>query len=175
MIASTNKQQSNNNQTIFQQPSQKIQAMKELVLFGFTVILPCFVVFMFIRAKINETNKKTSVALAAIEKDSVPNLDAFFKNMNRSGQSVKERMLQKLLWGSIFSFLGMGIYLAFLVQYLFTWQFSPNVFTGLSFVAIPSLAVGLAFLLNYYIGKKVLRRELEAETKETEENLQEKA
>ena len=149
--------------------------MKDLVLFGFTVIVPCFVVFMFIRAKINETNKKTSVALAAIEKDSVPNLDGFFKNMNRSGKSVKERLLQKLLWGSICSFLGMGIYLAFLVLYLCTKQFSPDVFTALSFVAIPSLAVGLAFLLNYYIGKKVLRRELEAEAKETEENLQERA
>lgn len=149
--------------------------MKDLVLFGFTVFVPCFVIFMFIRAKMNDTNKKTSVALAAIEKDSVPNLDGFFKNMNRSGQSVKERLLQKLLWGSICSFLGMGIYLAFLVLYLCTKRFSPNVFTGLSFVAIPSLAVGLAFLLNYYIGKKVLRRELEAEAKETEENLQERA
>lgn len=145
--------------------------MKDLALFGFTVFVPCFVIFMFIRAKMNDTNKKTSVALAAIEKDSVPNLDGFFKNMNRSGKSVKERLLQKLLWGSICSFLGMGIYLAFLVLYLCTKQFSPDVFTGLSFVAIPSLAVGLAFLLNYYIGKKVLRRELEAEAKETEENL----
>lgn len=149
--------------------------MKDLALFGFTVFVPCFVIFMFIRAKMNDTNKKTSVALAAIEKDSVPNLDGFFKNMNRSGKSVKERLLQKLLWGSICSFLGMGIYLAFLVLYLCTKQFSPDVFTGLSFVAIPSLAVGLAFLLNYYIGKKVLRRELEAEAKETEENLQERA
>lgn len=38
-------------------------------------------------------------------------------------------------------------------------------FIGLSLVAVPSLGIGLAFLINYFIGMRVLKQEIEAEAK----------
>lgn len=36
-------------------------------------------------------------------------------------------------------------------------------FIGLSFVAVPSLAVGIAFLINFFVGRNMLAKEMEAE------------
>ena len=36
---------------------------------------------------------------------------------------------------------------------------------NLSFIAVPSLGIGLAFLINYFVGQRVLKQEIEAETK----------
>jgi hypothetical protein len=44
-------------------------------------------------------------------------------------------------------------------------EVNADMFIGLSFVAVPSLGVGLAFLINYFVGRKVLKQEIEAEAK----------
>lgn len=46
-----------------------------------------------------------------------------------------------------------------------------DMFIGLSMVAVPSLGIGIAFLINYFVGKKALKQEMEAELKhmQTEE------
>lgn len=36
-------------------------------------------------------------------------------------------------------------------------------FIGLSFAAVPSLGVGVAFLINYFVGRRILKQEIEAE------------
>ena len=38
-------------------------------------------------------------------------------------------------------------------------------FIVLSMVAVPSLGIGIAFLINYFVGKKALKQEMEAELK----------
>lgn len=44
-------------------------------------------------------------------------------------------------------------------------DFNRDMFIGLSFIAVPSLGIGLAFLINYYVGRKVLKEEIEAEAR----------
>ena len=136
-----------------------------ILYFGIFVVLPVIIVALVTRAKTNATNKRAEIALAAIEKNSDVNLEEFFKKMNPPRRSIKERLLDKLLWGCIFTLFGAGIYVAILVYHMNVEDFDRNMFIGLSFIAVPSLGVGLAFLINYYVGRKVLKEEIEAEAR----------
>lgn len=140
--------------------------LAEMILFlGIFVVMPVIIVSLVTRAKTNATNKRAEIALAAIEKNSDVNLEEFFKKMNPPRRSIKERLLDKLLWGCIFTLFGAGIYVAILVYNMNVEEFDRNMFIGLSFIAVPSLGVGLAFLINYYVGRKVLKEEIEAEAR----------
>lgn len=133
-----------------------------IVYLGIFVILPTWIIWLIIRAKTNVTNKQAEVALAAIENNSNLDMKTFFKKMNPSRQTMKERLLNKLLCGAIFTIFGVCIYLALAVFFIIDgWD--RSMFIGLSFAAVPSLGVGIAFLINYFVGRKVLKQEMEAE------------
>ena len=135
---------------------------------GIFVVLPIIIVALMARVKTNITNKRAQIALAAIEKNSDVDLEAFFKKMNLPSRSIKERLLDKLLYGSIFTLFGVGIYIAIFVFNMNVGSFDKNMFIGLSFAAVPSLGVGLAFLINYFVGRRVLKLEIDAEAKKQE-------
>lgn len=140
--------------------------LAEMILFlGIFVVMPVIIVALVTRAKTNATNKRAEIALAAIEKNSDVNLEEFFKKMNPPRRSIKERLLDKLLCGCIFTLFGAGIYVAILVYHMNVEEFNRNMFIGLSFIAVPSLGVGLSFLINYFVGRRVLKEEIETEAR----------
>ena len=136
-----------------------------LVLLGIFVVLPTIIVWLVSRYKKHETDKRTEMALAAIEKDSDLDLEAFFRKMNPPSRTIKEKLLDKLLWGCIFTIFGVCIYIALAVFGMVIDRVDANMFIGLSIVALPSLGIGIAFLINYFVGKKALKQEMEAELK----------
>lgn len=136
-----------------------------LVLLGLFVVLPTIIVWLVSRYKKHETDKRAEIALAAIEKDSDLDLEEFFKKMNPLRRSIKERLLDKLLWGCIFTIFGVCIYMALAVFGMVIDRVIADMFIGLSMVAVPSLGIGIAFLINYFVGKKALKQEMEAELK----------
>lgn len=136
-----------------------------LVLLGIFVVLPTIIVWLVSRYKKHETDKRAEMALAAIEKDSDLDLEAFFRKMNLPSRTIKEKLLNKLLWGCIFTIFGVCIYIALAVFGMVIDRVDDNMFIGLSMVAVPSLGVGIAFLINYFVGKKALKQEMEAELK----------
>lgn len=136
-----------------------------LVLLGIFVVLPTIIVWLVSRYKKHETDKRAEMALAAIEKDSDLDLEEFFKKMNPPRRSIKERLLDKLLWGCIFTIFGVCIYMALAVFGMVIDSVIADMFIGLSMVAVPSLGIGIAFLINYFVGKKALKQEMEAELK----------
>ena len=139
-----------------------------MVYLGIFVVLPIIIVALMARVKTNITNKRAQIALAAIEKNSDVDLEAFFKKMNLPSRSIKERLLDKLLYGSIFTLFGVGIYIAIFVFNMNVGSFDKNMFIGLSFAAVPTLGVGLAFLINNFVGRRVLKLEIDAEAKKQE-------
>ena len=140
--------------------------LAEMILFlGIFVVMPVIIVALVTRAKTNATNKRAEIALAAIEKNSDVNLEEFFKKMNPPRRSIKERLLDKLLCGCIFTLFGAGIYVAILVYHMNVEEFNRDMFIGLSFIAVPSLCVGLSFLINYFVGRRVLKEEIETEAR----------
>ena len=150
--------------------------LQELLQFGQVVglllfLLPIFmgctlfvlVIWMIIRNKKNETNKRAEVVLAAIEKN--PDIDAEELLKKMAPKSLRQKQVNKLQWGIILSmvglvFVGFGTYLGYVGGY----DADDPVFASVwGFIF---LAVGIAFFINYYVTKKILAKELEAEERE---------
>ena len=127
-------------------------------------VLPIMVVWFIVRRKMNETNKRTQIILAAIEKNPEMDIKEFIKETEPKQKFLKEKLLTKLLWGCIISFcgaliIGSGVYI--IVNDLGGTSDAPG------FIILGSiiLAIGISFLINFAVGKKLLSREIEAEEK----------
>ena len=129
-----------------------------LVPLGVCVALPCIIVWLTLRKKTNDTNQKTQIILAAIEKQSDIDVEEFFKKMQPKKTSLKIRMLNKLLWGSICTLIGVG--LSVMSFYLMCQK---DDFIVLLIPSLICLAIGVGFLINYFVGKKMLSKEFEEE------------
>ena len=129
-----------------------------LVPLGVCVALPCIIVWLTLRKKTNDTNQRTQIILAAIEKQSDIDVEDFFKKMQPKETSLKIRMLNKLLWGSICTLIGVG--LSVMSFYLMC---QDDDFIVLLIPSLICLAIGIGFLINYFVGKKMLSREFEEE------------
>ena len=125
-------------------------------------ILPIFAIWMGIRKKMNETNTRTQIVLAAIEKNPAMDLEELMKKISPKKKLLKEKLLSKLQTGNITTFLGIGFLLcALYVDYM--GGMSPEDLRLLYLAGAILMGVGVAFLISYFVGKKMLAKEMEAE------------
>ena len=68
----------------------------------FLPIISIMSVWLVMRNKANETNKRTEVLLAAIEKNSDLDIEDLIRKMNPKPKAIKERLMSRLLWGLVF-------------------------------------------------------------------------
>jgi hypothetical protein len=112
----------------------------------------------------NKTNQRTKIVLAAIEKNPDMDIEELMEKISPKKKLLKEKLLSKLLWGSIIGLLG----ISFLVYGLFI-DFRGGMNTDdliyIYFAGGILLAVGIAFIVNYRLSKKMLVKEIEAEEK----------
>ncbi len=125
-------------------------------------VLPIVAILSGVRKKMNETNQRTKIVLAAIEKNPEMDIEEIMKKISRNGRLLKEKLLTKLLWGCLttllgFCLIGFGIYLN--ESHL---GGTDDPLTAVCFGAV-SFVVGITFLFTYYTGKKMLAKEIEAE------------
>lgn len=125
-------------------------------------ILPIMIVWLNNRRRIIENNSRTQIVLAAMEKNPGMDIDEMLKKMAPKQKLLKEKLLAKLLWGCITLLFGVGLAIFDLCLSLGGGMTSSNLaFSG--FMSAIMIAVGIAFLINYFIGKKMLAKEIEAE------------
>ena len=123
-------------------------------------VLPIVIIWLNIRQRMNETNKRTQVVLAAIEKNPDMDIEELIKKISPKKKLLKEKLLEKLLWGCITVLLGIGMIVCHIYVDITTNSTSPC-----GFIGIILLAVGIAFFVNYRLGKKMLAKEIVAEEK----------
>ena len=135
-----------------------------LVPIAICCVLPIMLVWFVIRKKMNETNQRTQIVLAAIEKNPDMDIEEIMKKISHKPRLLKEKLLTKLLWGCLTTLLGIGLigFGIFLGENQLGGTNDP--LTAICFGLI-ALGVGIAFLVNYFIGKKMLAKEMEAEEK----------
>ena len=127
-------------------------------------VLPIMVVWLAIRKKMNETNQRTQIVLAAIEKNPDMDIEELMKKISPKKKLLKEKLLSKLLWGSIIALLGISFLVyGLLVDY--RGGMDTNDLIRIYFAGGALVAVGIAFLVNYRLSKKMLSKEMEAEEK----------
>ena len=128
---------------------------------GICVVLPITIVWLVMRARQNETNKKAEIMLKAIE-SGAPVCPDFFHNAQEHGPL-------KLSSGCVMSFIGAfllasGIFCG--IKFGWSLQGSPASILVLGGGIL--FAIGIAYLIVYFTGKKMLAREIEAEEREQE-------
>ena len=138
-------------------------AEETIVPIGICVVLPIIIVWLIMRRKTNETNRRTEVLLAVIEKN--PDLDMdmedFIRKMNPKTKTTKERLMSRLLWGLVFIAIGTSTLLSALYQ---DYQGGAGVdyfpiYSGSGCV----LLIGISFVAVFFISKRMLAKEIEAE------------
>ena len=138
-------------------------------------VLPIIFIWMETRRKMNETNARTQIVTAAIEKNPDMDVEELMKKISSKKKSLKEKLLAKLLWGCITTILGIGLigFGIFLINTISKdtqkIHMADDVQTAIAFGVI-LLAIGAAFIINYGVGRKMLAKEIEAE--ESKMNIQ---
>ena len=153
-------------ESVQENKSITIKKKKELVAILVPIacgcVLPIMVVWLAIRKSMNETNQRTQIVLAAIEKNPDMDIEDLIKKISPKKKLLKEKLLKKLLWGSIITFLGVA-----LISFCIVLDFIGGVPTGslqqFSLLGAVLSGIGIAFLVNYYVGKRMLAKEIEAE------------
>ena len=128
-------------------------------------ILPIMIVWLNNRRRIIENNSRTQIVLAAMEKNPGMDVDEMLKKMAPKQKLLKEKLLAKLLWGCITLLLGVGLAI-FCLCTSFGGGMTPSNLWFSGFMSTIMIAVGIAFLINYFIGKKMLAKEIVAEQNE---------
>ena len=135
------------------------------------VVMPVAIVWLVMRAKQNETNKMAEIMLKAIEAG-IPLDPDFFKTQTRTLQkSLKERQLGWLTAACILIALGLGSILVGAIIILinnWTYDTAPTAYSLLTFAGGLVLVIGIALLVVYFIRKRILAKELEAERQASE-------
>ena len=135
-----------------------------LVPLGCGCVLPIMIVWFTIRESMNKTNQRTQIVLAAIEKNPDLDIEELMKKISPKKKLLKEKLLSKLQTGNITALLGIGFLMcAFYADYM--GGMNSKDLRMLYLAGIILLVVGIAFLRNYFVGKKMLAKEMEAEEK----------
>ncbi len=132
-----------------------------LVPLGCGCLLPIMIVWFTIRESMNKTNQRTQIVLAAIEKNPDMDIEELMKKISPKKKLLKEKLLSKLLWGGIIAFLGVA-----LLGYCIVQGYVGGMPTAaLQQFSLFGAVLGIAFLINYYVGRKLLAKEIDAEEK----------
>ena len=139
------------------------------------VVMPVAIVWLVMRAKQNETNKMAEIMLKAIEAG-IPLDPDFFKTQTRALQkSLKERQLGWLTAACILIALGLSSILVGVIIILinnWTYVTAPSVYQLLTFAGGILFVIGIALLVVYFIRKRILAKELEAERQALEASVE---
>lgn len=128
-------------------------------------VLPIMMIWLHIRRKMHETNTRTRIVLAAIEKNPEMDIEELLDKMTPKRQLLKEKLLSKLLWGSLCTLSGTGLTVFGIIWLCFIGGTDTDEPTGCIYTGLLLLGIGIAFLINYVVGKKMLAKEMEAEEK----------
>lgn len=126
-----------------------------LVSLGVVVALPVLIVSIIFRSVMAADRNRKEIILAALEKNPNLNVEDLVKRMNKSEKLIKEKLLAKLQRGCLCCLMGVS----FVLLYFFlSVQNEFLIITGAALIAI-----GIAFLVSYFVGRRMLAREMEAE------------
>lgn len=134
-----------------------VHALIEILIpIGVAVVLPVAIVAIVFKSALASDRNRKEIILAALEKN--PNLDVedLVKRMKKSNKLIKEKLLARLERGCLCCLMGV----AFMVLYFFLGVQGEDFITV---VGAALIAIGIAFLVSYFVGRRMLAKEMEAE------------
>ncbi len=127
-----------------------------LVPIGVAVVLPIAIVAIVFRSALASERNRKEIVLAALEKNPDIDVEQLMKNLKKSEKLIKEKLLARLERGCLCCLMGV----AFMVLYFFLGVQGEDFITV---VGAALIAIGIAFLISYFVGRRMLAKEMEAE------------
>lgn len=134
-------------------------------------VLPIMLVWLSIRKKMNETDQRTKIILAYIEKNPNMDIEDLMRKLQPKQRLLKAKLLGYLMWGMLALMIGVGLLGFGIYLNCNNYGVSNNQLSAICCGGGILMAVGIAFLVNYHIGKKMLAKEIEAEEKQAIEDV----
>lgn len=136
-----------------------------LIPIGICVILPVLIVWLVNRTRQNETNCKTEIMLKAIEAGATIDAD-LFKVQQNGPRTIKERLLKRLTGGCVCTFLGIAAVVVAIIGRNMMTEFNLlEIFIFPCIAAAVFFAIGIALIIVFFVGMKMLAEEMDAEVK----------
>lgn len=128
------------------------------------VVLPIMVVWLVARTRQHETNRKAEIMLKAIEAGVPVDMTQFEPAKKKAPKSIKQELLDKLNGACVTSLMGAGFLTLGILRVVIT-DFGRNMFINKFWLPAGAvlLAVGIGLFISYFVGKKMLAKEIEAE------------
>ena len=128
------------------------------------VVLPIVIVWLVARTRQNEANRKAEIMLKAIEAGVPVDMSQFEPEKKKGSKSIKQELLDKLNGAIITGLMGIGFLVLGILRAIDP-QFGLNTFLNKWWLPAGGvlLAVGIGLFISYYVGKKMLAKEIEAE------------
>ena len=121
------------------------------------VVLPVAIVAIIFASRTNNDNKRAQVLIKAIESNCGIDADKLAEALQRPKKTALEILNRRLLLGCICSFIGLALCIVGIVSLCMGTEFSadpvtvPLVFGGIS------LAIGLSYLVVYFVTRKQIK------------------
>ena len=127
-----------------------------LVPIGVAVVLPIAIVAIVFRSALASERNRKEIVLAVLEKNPDIDVEQLMKNLKKSEKLIKEKLLARLEHGCLCCLMGV----AFMLLYFFLGVQSEDLIVV---VGAALIAIGIAFLISYFVGRRMLAQEMEAE------------
>lgn len=118
------------------------------------VVLPIAIVLIVCLTRMNADNKRTKIIIKAIEANKDVDTDKLIESLKTPKKTAREILNARLLRGCMYSLIGLGLVIVGIVNLLTGSDFNadpvtvPFIFGGIS------LAIGLSYLIVYYVTRK---------------------
>ncbi len=128
-----------------------------------SAVMPMTITFVVMYFKSQKHNKRADLIMAAM--DHGHDMKDVVKVMQEREKGVKEHQLGRLLWGCGLTLVGLVMLVSELIQ-RGTLKFMDD---GEKLFSVIAFAVGLAFLIAFAVGQRMLKSEMEREERDAKE------
>ena len=133
--------------------------IENLIPIAIVVVLPIVMVWLTYRNKQHETDKRSEIVMAVIEKNPEVDVQEFLNKLNPPKKSYKEQLMtkmhQELLWGTI-CLIGGAVTILVIIALSILQGFDEKYIPIGSVFGVVPLAVGCGLLAAYNNAKKTL-------------------
>ena len=133
--------------------------IENLIPIAIVVVLPIVIVWLFYRNRQHETDKRSEIVMAVIEKNPEVDVQEFLNKLNPPKKSYKEQLMtkmhQELLWGTI-CLIGGAITILVIIALSILQGFDEEFIPIGSIFGVVPLAAGCGLLAAYNNAKKTL-------------------
>ncbi len=138
-----------------------VEIISVIAVFG----LPAFIVAIIMKVKNNKIKAQEKVLLKSIEMGQPVNIDMFLDEQNRKYEKggLKLTLLRKIQSGIACFLIGLLLLVLCLIGKV---SFNETIIFMLSFVF---LSLGVAFIVSFFIGRKMMAKELAENKLDTKE------